>query len=194
MTFQRSLEIGRTAESQIANWLMRRGCLIMPVYELSEQRGKGPQVFSIECSYVAPDMLALKPGGKVFFVEAKCKTGFTWSRTYQRFETGIDKRHYRDYLAIREKTGVPLWILFLQKGGAVKDAPPHKPDSPRGLFGNEITTLAERISHEHDGWGKSGMVYWSPDYPGPCPALKLVAKYEDVCHMPKPAMALDEWA
>ena len=152
----------------------------------------------IDRKFVAPDLLAFKPankpGGKVFFVEAKCKSGFTWSRQYQRFETGIDRHHFRDYLEIRHRTGVPLWILFLQKGGAVKDAPPEKPSSPRGLFGNEILELATRISHEHDGWGRHGMVYWSAEHPEGDPALKRIARYHDVCPLPKPALACDEWA
>lgn len=201
MAFCDSLATGKVAESHIARWLMRRGCLVSPVYEQAESKFEGPRMFAIENDidrkFVAPDLLAFKlankPDKKVFFVEAKCKSGFTWSRRYQRFETGIDRHHFRDYLEIRHKAGIPLWILFLQKGGAVKDAPPHKPDSPRGLFGNEILNLATRISHEHDGWGKHGMVYWSPDFPKGKPALVRVAKYEDVCPLPKPVMAFDEW-
>jgi hypothetical protein len=202
MAFRDSLATGKVAESQIARWLMRRGCLVSPVYEQAESKFEGPRMFAVENDvdrkFVAPDLLAFKlankPGKRVFFVEAKCKSGFTWSRRYQRFETGIDRRHYRDYLEIRERTGIPLWILFLQKGGAVKDAPPDKPNSPRGLFGNEILTLADGISHEHDGWGPTGMVYWSPSHPFGKPALKRVAKYKEVCHPARLAVNLDEWA
>ena len=180
MTFAESLETGRVAESNIARWMIRRGFCVLPVYELAEQRYKGPQLFSCDGEFVAPDMLAIKAKGPALFVEAKCKSGFTWSRQYARFETGIDWTHYLDYQKVATTTGLPLWILFLQRGGAVKDAPPDKPDSPRGLFGNEINVLKSRESHRHDGWGKGGMVYWSPDYPANAPALRLIAKYEDL--------------
>ena len=65
-------------------------------------------------------------------------------------------------------------------GEAVKDAPPEKKDSPRGLFGNEITALAARVSHFHEGWWRSGMVYWSDTFPYSSPALRLIAPYEEV--------------
>jgi hypothetical protein len=182
VSFSDSLKTGRVAESMIARWMMRRGFCVLPVYDLAEQQYKGPQLFSCDGEFVAPDMLALKLGGPILFVEAKCKAGFTWSRKHGRFETGIDWAHYLDYQAVAAKTGLPLWILFLQHGGAVKDAPQDKPNSPRGLFGNEIQALTARESHRHDGWGKGGMVYWSPDYPSRDPALRLVARYEDVCN------------
>jgi len=180
LSFAEKLQAGRVAESVISEWLIRRGYSVLPVYEIAEQQYKGPQLFTCDGEFVAPDMLALKLGGTHLFVEAKCKTGFTWSRKYQRFETGIDWNHYQDYQRVKRLTGLPLWILFLQQGGAVKDAPADKPDSPRGLFGNEIDTLALRESHRHDGWGKGGMVYWSPDYPKNKPALRLIAEYSDV--------------
>ena len=180
MSFAKNYKTGRVAESMIAKWMIGRGFCVLPVYDLAEQQYKGPQLFTCDGDFVAPDMLALKMGGPIIFVEAKCKSGFTWSRKYQRFETGIDWNHYVDYQRVRQATGLPLWILFLQNGEAVKDAPPDKPNSPRGLFGNEILTLKEKESHRHDGWGKGGMVYWSNAYPSGSPALKLIAKYEDV--------------
>ena len=180
MNFRENLQTGRVAESKIAKWMIRRGFSVLPVYEIAEQQYKGPQLFTCNGSFVAPDMLVMKTGGPVLFVEAKCKSGFTWSRMYSRFETGIYQKHYTDYLAVKKQTGLPLWVLFLQNGCAVKDAPSDKPNSPRGLYGNEIAELAAKESHRHDGWGKGGMVYWSPDYPKGSPALKLIESYEGV--------------
>ena len=177
---KKEFKVGRVFESALARWMIRRGFCVLPVYDIAEQQFKGPQLFACDGGFVAPDMLAMKPSGQILFVEAKCKSGFTWSRQYQRFETGIDIRHYLDYQKVAEKTGLPLWIVFLQRGGAVKDAPPDKPSSPRGLFGNEIRILAARESHRHDNWGKSGMVYWSPEYPREAPALRLIAEYDSV--------------
>lgn len=177
--FAQCLQAGKVAESVIARWLMGKGYSVLPVYEKAEQEYKGPQLFSCDGGLTAPDMLAMKPE-RIMFVEAKCKTGFTWSRKYQRFETGIDIKHYCDYLKVRESTGVPLWILFLQRGGAVKDAPANRPNSPRGLFGGEILHLSQSESHRHENWGNGGMVYWATDYPRERPALRLVAGYDAV--------------
>ena len=182
MTFDDSLKTGRVAESCIARWMMRRGFAVLPVYELMEQAYKGPQLFSCDGDFVAPDMLAMKADSKtpILFVEAKHKSGFTWSRKHARFETGIDYKHYLDYQQVRAITGIELWILFLQKGQAAKDAPQDKQISPRGLFGNEIRRLMQLESHRHEGWGKGGMVYWATDYPPGNPALRHIATYEDV--------------
>jgi hypothetical protein len=167
---------------------MRRGHGVMPVYECESGKYKGPQVFTVDSKLVAPDMMVLMGMGRTMFVESKNKSGFTWSRRHARFETGIDIRHYDDYLQIRKTTGIGLWVLFLQNGGAVKDAPADKPNSPRGLFGNEIMVLAQKESHRDMRHGRTGMVYWSPDYP-PCnPALKLVAPYDEVVSHPAVAV------
>lgn len=40
--FERKLEWGQAAESDIASWLMRRGYSVMPVYEKILDTGKGP--------------------------------------------------------------------------------------------------------------------------------------------------------
>jgi hypothetical protein len=159
----------------------------LPVYEIGEQQHKGPQLFSCDGDFVAPDMLAFKSKGPILFVEAKHKNAFTWSRRQHqfspaadRFETGIDGKHFQDYQQVKDETGVPLWILFLQDGRAAKDAPVDKPTSPRGLYGGEIDWLAKTYSHTDERWGKGGMIYWSPFYPDDTPALRRLANYEDV--------------
>jgi len=180
MSFDEHLKTGKVAESAIAQWLMSRGFAVLPVYEKTEQEYKGPQLFTCSGSFVAPDMMAMKPDSKVVFIEAKCKSGMTWSRMYQRFETGIDYKHYLDYQAVKANTGLDVWIMFLQRGEPVKDAPADKPSSPSGLFGNEIGILMQRESHRHDNWGKGGMVYWSHEYPRKTPALRKIAEYSDI--------------
>lgn len=171
--FDESLAVGKVAESAIAKWLMRRGNSVLPVYEKVIDEGKGPQLFSGGEGIIAPDMLTMKDG-RVLWMEAKHKTGFTWYRIGGHFDTGIDLRHYRDYLKVAAVTGFPVWLLFLQRGSAVKDAPEGQNDSPSGLYGNDILRLNECICHESPNWGRSGMVYWhreKPDGGG----LKLIA-------------------
>lgn len=154
--FARNLQSGKAGESAIAEWLKGRGWNVMPVYEKIIDEGKGPQVFSADRELVAPDLFVFN-GQKCLWVEAKHKTGFTWHRLTKKWETGIDRRHYLDYLEVRKRSGIPLYLMFLHKGGQAKDSPP----SPAGLFSAEILHLSENINHTDYRWGRSGMVYWA---------------------------------
>jgi len=176
MSFSDKLEFGQVAEGAISMWLQSRGHSVLPVYEKVIDTGKGPQLFTGGEGLVAPDLLVMK-GGKVLWIEAKHKTGFTFWRIGQRFETGIDLRHYRDYMDVRRETQFPVWLLFLHRGGQAKDSPP----SPAGLYGNDLDILKAKESHRDSRHGKSGMVYWSRECDGG--ALRLIADYDDVAQI-----------
>lgn len=178
-SFHAQYGIGKTAESGISLWLQSRGWSVVPVYEKAENEYKGPQVFSASRRLVAPDMFVFK-GPQVMWVEAKRKSAFTWHRKTGCFVTGIDRHHYHDYLELQKSSTLPLWIMFLQDGGQAKDSPP----SPAGLFGNEIGYLSQHIHHEHDNWGRHGMVYWEID------ALRRLCKFEDIEPWMMPAHSL----
>jgi len=173
MTFTDKLQYGQAAESLIAKWFMRRGHCVLPVYEKIIDEGKGPQLFSLGASLIAPDLLVIN-SGKVLWIEAKHKTAFTWYRIGQCFETGIDLRHYNDYLKVSDSTTFPVWLLFLHDGGTAKDSP----DSPSGLFGNDLSILSKNESHRSEKWGRSGMVYWKRESDGG--ALKYIASLNDI--------------
>lgn len=171
MSFQAKLKIGQAGESAISRWFQGRGFAVMPVYEKLIDTGKGPQLFlPNDRRLVAPDMFVFGDG-KAWWIEAKHKTAFTWHRKSQRWVTGIDLRHYEDYLIVDSCTPWPVWLLFLQRGGQAKDSPA---ESPSGLYGNRLDYLRQHESHRHDNWGPSGMVYWSID------RLKLMAPLSDV--------------
>lgn len=170
MSFQQSLGFGQTGESAIALWLRHRGFSVMPVYEKIIDTGKGPQLFLPSGCLVAPDMFVYK-GDSALWIEAKHKTAFSWHRITQRWVTGIDLRHYEDYLRVDDDSPWPVWLLFLHRGGQAKDSPAN---SPAGLFGNTLAHLRQNENHRHDNWGRSGMVYWHIG------DLKLIAKLEDV--------------
>lgn len=163
VTFEKRLADGRAGESKIAKWLIARGSMVVPVYEKIIDEGKGPQVYTAEGEFVAPDLLAMRHG-KLTWIEAKHKTAFPWNRTRKIFVTGIDLHHYRQYLAVQRLSEVPVWLLFLHKGGQAKDSP----SSPSGLFGNSLRILAMHENHRcsPDKFGKGGMVYWSRECDG----------------------------
>jgi len=163
MNFEGSLAFGKIGEDYIAQWIISRGGSVLPVYEIEKSTGKGPQLFTTNGGLVAPDMFVFNQNG-LCWVEAKRKTVFSWYRAKGQWETGIDLRHYREYLKVRETTGLPVWLLFLhtesEPGNCDKGRHGCPATCPVGLFGEEILTLDKknpRIGTEH----ASGMVYWS---------------------------------
>jgi hypothetical protein len=186
MSFERQLTIGRVGESLIARWLMSRGHTVLPVYEIEKNQGKGPQLFSANQSLVAPDMLVFTANGQQF-IEAKHKSVFTWHRNTQQWTTGIDMRHYGDYLRVGKQTQLPVWLMFFHRE-STPDARDIQagcpPQCPTGLYGGDLFGLVIKENHRakpfdaqregYVGHGKSGMVYWAE------PSLKKLASCEEV--------------
>ena len=173
MKFAEKLDYGKVGEGLIAQWLMARGNLILPVYEVEKTANKGPQLFSAAASLVSPDLVAFTSNG-VMWIEAKHKTVFTWHRNTQHWTTGIDLRHYEDYMEVAKQTKLPVWLMFFHRNEMPSDNDkrygcPSK--CPTGLYGGDVFTLSLKehhrtlaINHERDGClghGKSGMVYWA---------------------------------
>ena len=171
--FEAKLGFGLAGESVIARFLRGRGNAVLPAYEKIIDTGKGPRLFMPNGVLVAPDFLVWK-GMRALWIEAKSKTAFTWYRIGERWTTGIDLRHYRDYLNVAYQSPFPIWVLFLQGFGTAKDSPPNMPLPQPGLYGNDLLYLRDHESHQSDNWGKSGMVYWSVD------DLRLVARYDGI--------------
>lgn len=157
--FNSSLVEGKTGETQIAKWLMGKGRHILPIYEIAENQYKGPALYcNDKTTIIAPDMAVFSHRG-LSFIEAKHKNAFSWYRKKRIWTTGIDRHHFEQYVNFRKTLRYKLWILFLHRGGQAKDSMV----SPSGLFGNDIDILENKIDHESDNWGKSGMVYWDKD-------------------------------
>jgi len=177
--FQKNLAFGQQAETEIAKWMMKRGHLILPVYDIEYETGKGPRVFAKDAQYVAPDLLVLKNGNglDVLWIEAKHKTVFTWHRITEKWTTGIDRHHYHSYIALQDRIPIPIWLLFLHKSKTpdIRDLKAGCPsECPVGLFGERLVTLKQCPNHEHPNWGKHGMVYWNYK------SLKLLAPLEEL--------------
>lgn len=172
ISFSERLSFGKIGESLIANWFKRKGYAVLPVYEKEIGTGKGPQVYLAETQLVAPDMLCFK-GRKVFWIEAKHKSVFSWHRRTQSWVTGIDLHHYEDYLRVARCSPWDIWLLFLHENDWTEE-PPH--NCPVGLFGGELDYLSQHENHRHANWGRSGMVYWTHE------TLHLVALLSEVKH------------
>ena len=155
--FEQRLKEGKLGESEIAEWLKKRGHHILPIYEIEKNQYAGPAVFSSKGeSIIAPDMLIFG-NGSVTWIEAKHKDAFSLHRKTNKMVTGIDLHHYEQYKKIQQLVDWDVWILFLHRGGQAKDSPV----SNSGLYGGCLNYLAKNENHRSDKWGKSGMVYWA---------------------------------
>ena len=186
-SFNDQFAYGRVAESQIAQWLVQaQGWIILPAYEIEIPSGKGPRLFTPLNQLIVPDILAMKYKGKRFLLkwhESKHKTRFTWHYKSKNWQTGIDVRHYLDYIQVQKQT-FEVYVLFLHSC-----AVPSKYDlehgspaaCPTGLFGRPLSYL---MSHEHhrdsynDGRRDNPMVYWNES------DLERLATLEEVQTLP----------
>ena len=161
MGFKKQLHIGKIGESIIAEWLKHRGYNVLPVYEKEISEGKGPTLFTFDNKdIICPDIFVFN-GETAFWVEAKHKSAFSWHRITKRWVTGIDLKHYYDYLEIANKySSWPVFLLFLHRDGTAKDTPIGM-ISPTGLYGEDILILSGKENHRHENHGKTGMVYWA---------------------------------
>lgn len=164
---EEKLVFGEIGQSQIARWLRARGNGVLPVYEKEIDTGKGPQVFlPNDVCLIAPDLLVFNHEN-VWWIEAKHKRVFTWHRITERWTTGVDLRHYNDYLRVNEMTPWPVWLLFLHSMDRNDDRPDEPWPCPVGLFGHKLTFLVNNENHRCEprnngtGWGNTGMVYWA---------------------------------
>jgi hypothetical protein len=186
--FNDAYAFGRVAEGQIAQWLMyAEGWHILPTYEIEIPSGKGPRLFTPTGNLVVPDILAMKHKGKRFLYkwhESKHKTRFTWHRNSRNWQTGIDLRHYLDYIKVQQQTCIEVYILFLHSCSIPSkyDLAYGSPTTcPIGLYGQALTYL---MAHEHhrdsytDGKRDYPMVYWNES------DLERLATLEEVQTLP----------
>jgi hypothetical protein len=159
MSFAEKLKVGMLGEDAISRWLISRGHQVLPAYQIQANHGKGPRLFGAYGQLISPDLFVFKDK-KAMWVEAKHKTSFTWHRITQTWQTGIDKRHWSDYLQVERVTPFPVWLVFLHKPGENAKDTPAGMVSPTGLFANSVEVLKDSIDHEHENHGPSGMVYW----------------------------------
>lgn len=180
--FNKKLQYGQAGESLIANWLKTKKFNIIPVYEKIIDTGKGPQVFTMDCKrIVAPDLLCFNQKNTIW-VEAKRKKGFSWHRKTKKWVTGIDIRHYKNYLELLNNySPYDIFLFFLQEGGSTIGCNHAEKQQPSGLYVGNLRFLSKNENHRSSKWGNSGMVYWSEDI------LIKKAEYKDIvdCYQDK---------
>lgn len=173
-SFDQALRRGRIGEGLIARWLNRRGWHVLPAYEIEIAHGKGPRLFMADSTEaITPDLLIFKQR-QFLWVEAKSKSAFTWHRNSQTWQTGIDRRHWHEYLRVAKETQIPVWLMFLHHPDGVAKDTPTGMRGPSGLFVGNLEHLKSNVHHEHDNHGPTGMVYWTHS------VLTLAAEYYEI--------------
>lgn len=127
--FKEQLAIGKEGEHEIGNYFMNKNYSILPLYQFEDNIA--PKVFTLNNTLTSPDMF-ISGNNKCFWVEVKTK--FRWVNYNNIIETGINEKHYRQYLSIAEKTTLPIYLIFN-----------HKKTPPIGYFYIDIKTPYNRI-------------------------------------------------
>ena len=100
---------------------------------------RAPLMESVLRQYVLPDLQACK-GGLSRWIEVKSKQSASKHRNSGTLQTGCFIRHFTDYLAIEQATGIPGWIgfqhamdarIYMQSIDILKDYI-HHPKGPLG--------------------------------------------------------------
>ncbi len=128
-SFEEKLAFGKEGEHEVGEYFMRRGYSLLPLYQFSEDLA--PKIYNDGGVIISPDIFVagLK---KAFWVEVKTKN--RWIKYLGNLETGLNERHFNEYLRINRKTELPVYVVFN-----------HKEDMPNGFYFVEITTPFQRI-------------------------------------------------
>jgi hypothetical protein len=160
--FRAAVEAAREYEKGIAEYLMRRGARVLPVYDfsgLSENKAPKLQAAVASKSLVLPDLLVCKDGASRF-VEVKQKATSTLHRKTQVWETGISLRLWGHYKQVKVATGLDVWLFFIH---VAQDE----------VLYQEIGKLVPRI-YNGPKMGWSGMAFF------PCSALIQLGKLSEI--------------
>jgi hypothetical protein len=137
---------GRNGEKLIADWLRRRGWLIVPSYDYSGEDDHAPRMEGLMSAYILPDLDICRSGVRRW-AEVKTKFAPTLGRISGELEHGIPLRHYDHYQTVQHESGCQVWLfVYEEQSGAFLYA--------------ELDALG-RGRHSHSQMmSRGGMVYW----------------------------------
>jgi hypothetical protein len=109
--FKVQLAFGQDGEHEVAQMLINKGIVIMPLYQFVADHAPYIITENME-KIVSPDLICFANNG-AFMVEVKTKN--QWVSFNNINETGIDARLYRHYLQIKTATKTNVWLFFNHK-------------------------------------------------------------------------------
>ncbi len=177
---------GQKVENMVLQFFLTKGRMLVEVGALKKEGldGKAPSIYVPNriTPLVSPDLLTVKTDYDqtvlqstfwdfpFLWAEVKGKNEFTFYRRKDRWQTGIDKRHYEHYVEVQTLTRIPAWLFFFQPEDTPKPQREPIPEKhlpmPRGLY---ACPISQKYSDEWEH-----MVYW-----GIC-ELQQVATVEEV--------------
>lgn len=130
--FQQEPARGREYEVAFSKWLQaERGYYTLPVFDCAGLTHKvAPHIDGNGQVMTAPDILACKNGTWAWF-EVKLKEHADFHRISSTYVTGLPLRNWQHYLAVREATLSPVWLIFIHleerevMGGEIGDMTTH---------------------------------------------------------------------
>ena len=141
---------GREFEQEVARQMKLRGYGVMRCYELDGGQNKAPMLEGPYQGLRLPD-LQVSVLGKSDWRECKAKTEPSWTRITSQYEHGIGLRCYRDYLAVQEISGLPVYLMIGEhRTGEILIQSLDKLGSPRTYEGPEMDL--------------GGMAFWPRDH------------------------------
>jgi hypothetical protein len=137
VNFEDALRFGEEGEHKIGAMLIRRGNVVLPMYQFIRQSAPSAWASvngSLE-GLTLPDLLCWKD--EQFFAEVKRKT--RWVRTdgvSETLETGCERRLLDQYARVSILTSRPVYLFFM-----------HEREEPTGVFWGELSRIrsSERI-------------------------------------------------
>lgn len=105
-SFESKLKLGEEGEHEVAQYLMRRGVSVLPLYQFDIDTA--PVIYSANSETISPDLICFKDDA--FMVEVKTKN--QWVSYMGRVETGLNLKHYNHYKQIACITGKEVYVFF----------------------------------------------------------------------------------
>ena len=158
--------LGAATECRAAGLLRERGHAVVHVFDAPS----APMVHQLAGDAVAPDLLCFR-AANALWIEVKGKTAPNWRRCRPgpRWEHGIDFAHLREYVAVREATALPVWVLLYELHSPAAPESKSRLSGPPGWLAIDLVLL-ERIGQRRLTWpggpnephrrGKQGLGGW----------------------------------
>lgn len=105
---------GNAAEIHVEALLQKQGWHTVPIHQLPAGHYAGPQIRGNVCGHVLPDLF-IANHAQSLWVEVKLKESATYTRRTQRLEHGIPHRHFMDYVAIEQISGIPVMLFVIEE-------------------------------------------------------------------------------
>ena len=105
---------GSNGERSVSKVLQANGGYVHANYNFSgKDDDKAPQLYGEKKSLVLPDLMCFE-NYIPRWVEVKVRERASFTNSTQKWEFGINVRHYRDYMEVQEASGTPVFFFVYE--------------------------------------------------------------------------------